>query len=276
MTRKIHISRQTLERLYYEEGQRQREIAELFGCSETTVARRMREYEIPTRRDGGPHRARSQRSHPRCRWTPHLAYAVGLIASDGCLSSDGRHIIFTSVDRELVETFKRCLRLQNRTALASSGGYSKRPIYRVQFSDTAFYDWLLEIGLIPNKTLELSELTVPDACFADFVRGYLDGDGYIQTYVDSYDRFKSEKYVYQRLFVRFFSGSQEYLKWLKGRLQQLMGTRGAVLNHSGAWELRFAKKDSLKLLHWMYYSPDIPCLERKRNIAEPFLVIGLD
>jgi len=271
MTRKIHISRRALERLYYEEEQGQRAIAERFGCGEATVARRMGEYGMPTRRDRVQYRARSKQSSPRCRWTPEVAYAVGLIASDGCLSADGRHIVFTSVDRELVETFKRCLGLQNKIAPASPGGYSKRPIYRVQFGDTAFYDWLLEIGLMPNKTLALGELTVPDEYFADFLRGYLDGDGCIQTYMDTYNMFKSEKYVYQRLFVRFFSGSQEYLQWLKDRLQQLMGTRGAILNHRGAWELRFAKKDSLKLLHWMYYSPDIPCLERKRNIAEPFL-----
>lgn len=51
MTRKIQISRQTLERLYYEEDRSQREIAELFGCSETTVARRLRGCGMPTRRD---------------------------------------------------------------------------------------------------------------------------------------------------------------------------------------------------------------------------------
>jgi TyrR family helix-turn-helix protein len=271
MTRKIQIPRQTLKRLYHEEHQSQREIAELFGCSETTVARRLREYGMPTRRNRVQYGAHSKRSRPRCQWTPDLAYAVGLITSDGSLSGDGRHIIFTSVDYELIETFKQCLGLRNRIALAPPGGYSKQPVYRVQFSHTAFYDWLLEIGLMPNKTSALSELTIPDEHLADLLRGYLDGDGCIQTYVDTYNRFKSEKYIYQRLFVRFFSGSRGFLEWLKSRLRQLMGTRGAILHHSGAWELRFAKKDSLRLLHWMYYSPDVPCLGRKRDIAEPFL-----
>ena len=32
--------------------------------------------------------------------------------------------------------------------------------------------------------------------------------------------------------------------------------------------LKFAKKKSLRLVDWMYYAPDIPCLHRKRKIAD--------
>jgi len=42
-------------------------------------------------------------------WSELMAYVVGLLATDGCLSSDRRHIILTSRDRELVETFLTCL-----------------------------------------------------------------------------------------------------------------------------------------------------------------------
>lgn len=48
------------------------------------------------------------------RWSNELAYAVGLIATDGNLSKDGRHIELTSKDTEQLETFKRCLKLKNR------------------------------------------------------------------------------------------------------------------------------------------------------------------
>ena len=35
-------------------------------------------------------------------WSPELAYAIGLIASDGCLSSNGRHIVLVSKDKEQI------------------------------------------------------------------------------------------------------------------------------------------------------------------------------
>jgi len=42
-------------------------------------------------------------------WTNELAYAAGLIATDGCLVDDGRHIAFTSKDHDLMETFLGCV-----------------------------------------------------------------------------------------------------------------------------------------------------------------------
>lgn len=35
------------------------------------------------------------------KWSPKIAYAVGLITTDGSLSKDGRHIDLTSKDRRL-------------------------------------------------------------------------------------------------------------------------------------------------------------------------------
>jgi len=45
--------------------------------------------------------------------SPVLAYIVGLITTDGSLSKDKRHIIFTSSDLQLIKTFRKCLGLEN-------------------------------------------------------------------------------------------------------------------------------------------------------------------
>src|SRR3989338_4553102 len=36
------------------------------------------------------------------KWSPELAYVVGLLVTDGCLSSDGRHIIMRSSEKPLL------------------------------------------------------------------------------------------------------------------------------------------------------------------------------
>lgn len=52
--RKISIPKAVLERLYYHEGLTKKEIARRLRCSEMTVCRRMREYNLPTKsRKGG-------------------------------------------------------------------------------------------------------------------------------------------------------------------------------------------------------------------------------
>jgi hypothetical protein len=87
------------------------------------------------------------------KWSPNFAYAIGLITTDGSLSKDGRHIVFTSKDRELSLKYIRCLRIKNAKICKKSRGRDKEKIYDyVQVSDILFYKFLLSIGLTPNKT----------------------------------------------------------------------------------------------------------------------------
>ena len=51
--RKILIPKAVLERLYYHEKLTQREIAKRLGCSEMTISRRIREYNLPTKAGKG-------------------------------------------------------------------------------------------------------------------------------------------------------------------------------------------------------------------------------
>jgi hypothetical protein len=39
--------------------------------------------------------------------SPDLYYAIGLITTDGSLSKDERHIVFTSKDKEMVQLFQK-------------------------------------------------------------------------------------------------------------------------------------------------------------------------
>ena len=42
------------------------------------------------------------------------------------------------------------------------------------------------------------------------------------------------------------------------------------------WTLRFCKKESLTLLKYIYHKPNLPCLLRKRRVAETFLQNSLE
>jgi hypothetical protein len=208
-------------------------------------------------------------------WTPKLAYAVGLITDDGSLSKDGRHIVFTSVDTSLIRTFKKCLGLTNRITKTPKSSISKRQGFRVQFGNIQFYNWLIRIGLKPNKASSLGKIIVPGEVFPDFLRGHLDGDGSVFTYIDRYNTYKNPKYVYTRLYVYFISTSKDHIRWLQTMITKLKGLKGSIqkgeYGRGKLYVLKFSKKEAIKLLSWVYYKPNIPCLKRKYNIAKPFL-----
>ena len=87
-----------------------------------------------------------------------MAYAVGLIATDGCLIEKPPQIAFVSQDRQLVETFLACIgrEIRYRTVRTRLG----RALYRAQFKDIVLYRWLESIGLTPRKSLTLGPLAV--------------------------------------------------------------------------------------------------------------------
>jgi len=212
-------------------------------------------------------------------WTPNLAYIIGLLVTDGNLSGDGRHIIMRSSDTQLLKTFKECLSLSNKIGTTHHNGWSTKPSYRIQFGDVQFYRWLTRIGLLPAKTYTIGAITVPDEYFRDFLRGHFDGDGSVTGYTDRYNTYKNPRYIYTRIWIRFISASGIHIKWLRSRILQLTGVKGHIWESkkiqpgrtTTMWDLKFGKKESMALLNWMYYAPDLPCLHRKRKKAESLL-----
>jgi len=212
-------------------------------------------------------------------WTASLAYTIGLIATDGNLSKDGRHIDFTSKDKQLVELFLKCLRLKNKIGRKSKGGCHEKKYYRIQFGNVVFYRWLQRIGLTPRKSKTISALKIPDRYFLDFLRGHLDGDGSVITYKDYWNTSKNPRYIYTRLWVKFISVSRDHIEWLRENIIRLLSIKGFLIQDKiyqsnqtvGMCHLKFGKKESIKLLSQLYYSPTVPCLIRKRKIAEKFI-----
>src|SRR5438445_346368 len=109
-------------------------------------------------------------------WTHTLAYAIGLMATDGCVA-DGDHVSFPSADRELVELFAACLGKGN--TISETRTRTGGTVFRLQFGDVAFCRWLATIGITGRKSLTIGALDVPDAYLVPLARGLLDGDGSI-------------------------------------------------------------------------------------------------
>lgn len=205
----------------------------------------------------------------KIRWSPNFAYAIGLLATDGSLSKYGRHIDFTSKDLEQLKNFKKCLRIKNKIGTKTSG-YSKKKYHRIQFGDVRFYKFLLSIGLMPRKSKLLSSLKIPNKYFFDFLRGHFDGDGAFCSYWDK--RWISSFMMY----TVFYSASIPHIEWLRGRIFQFLKIKGHINAGCREWQLKYAKKDSIKLLQKMYYSNDNVYLSRKLlKIKKALSIIGL-
>lgn len=204
------------------------------------------------------------------KWSPELAYAVGLLAADGCLSKDGRHIDLTSNDIEQLKNFMMCLGLKNKIGEKNSGSKEKAG-KRVQFGDVVFYNFLVDIGFAPAKSKTIGELRIPKKYFFDFLRGSFDGDGCFYSYFDP--RWKSSFMFY----TVFISASKKHIDWLQREIEERLNIKGHITKDGkgSTFQLKYAKTESLELLPSMYYSSSVICLSRKRNkIKKALTVVG--
>jgi 6-phosphofructokinase len=191
-------------------------------------------------------------------WRPDLAYAVGLIATDGCLSKDGLLIDLTSNDREQLLNFSKSVGVNFNIVSKWSGTGNKS--LRIQFKNRIFYDFLLSIGLTPKKSLTMGKLAIPSEYFYDFLRGCFDGDGTFYSYWDP--RWKSSHMFY----LEFISASREHIDWIREELKNRVGVLGHIGKDgkSSSFQLKYAKKEALEVIGKIYYNPKVICLSRKK------------
>lgn len=229
-------------------------IADLLGCHPLTVRARLRDYGIELRPRGWHKLVRKVPDYVLSQWpSPELAYAIGLIASDGNLEKDNNCIILNTTDKELANVFREVLGVPDLHVTTVHPAAPRRTAYRVQICDHVFRHFIETRGLTPQKALTIGKLDVPDSVFADFMRGELDGDG-------GWHTSKGWRGI-SYLVVKFTSKSRPYLHWLQQTIERLTGLIGRFSGHA----LVYNGHNAERLGHWIYYSPHLPCLSRKRD-----------
>lgn len=199
-------------------------------------------------------------------WNSDLAYVVGLIASDGCLYNDGRHIGITSKDEEILLYIRKILNLGNKIGKKARGGEQEKKYFVLQFESVAFYKFLLSVGLTPAKSKTMTRLTIPKEYFASFLRGCIDGDGSIGT-------FTHPESTHPQLRLSLCSASISFLNWIKRDIQSSFSTTGGWIDTSdanGCSILRYGIADSIIILNELYCDGSDYFLKRKYRIWEQY------
>ncbi len=191
----------------------------------------------------------------------NLWYVVGFIATDGNLSPDMRHINITSKDRAHLFAIRKALGLSN-TIGRKCNGSSKKKLYSVlQFGDVNFFKFLVEIGLTPKKSLTLGPLKIQDKYFIHFLRGVIDGDGHLISWIHPSNRHK-------QWALGITSASPKFSYWLKNEIEVRLGVRGKIYSAfrtpqvNPIYKIKFGKL-AMKVIISQIYKPAYLSLNRK-------------
>lgn len=235
---------------------------------ETTAVQWRSYWEKYPRPVKGPRWPKRKSDHFFDTWTPEMAYVLGYFAADGTMFRNprGSHYVgFCSTDIELIKNVKHLMGVTNNVETKQPAGNRKR-LYTLQIGSKRLFEQLLTLGFIPNKSLKLQMPAVPEKMFANFVRGYFDGDGCVNFGV--FKR-KSRSSSVATLSTQFICGSKPFLVSLHKILKKLVSISGGAIHyHDGAHRLVYSTKGSRQLYRFMYPTTTVPCLKRKRDVFE--------
>ena len=155
--------------------------------------------------------------------------------------------------------------------MKARGGEKEKRYYRIQIGDVLFWNFLKSIGLSPAKSKTIGKVAIPSKYFSDFLRGSHDGDGHFYSYWDP--RWKSS-FMY---YVCFSSASLAHIEWLRDELRKRMSVRGHITKASKkvCYQLKYAKKEGLKVIKVMYKSKGVFLPRKKLKIAKVLGIMGL-
>ena len=206
-------------------------------------------------------------------WTLEMSYVLGFVTADGSLEDAsylrGKYLRICSSDIEILQKIKGAMdsehtivTIKPKELLLRGKKYISKEKYMLRIGSHEIYNDLFGLGITPRKSNTINLPKIPSEFMAEFLRGYLDGDGCINIY----DR-------KQRLAVIFTSGSEHFLQQLSDAINSTLGIKiHNVFSNSRAFQLRYSTKEAIPLLKYIYL--DIVnglYLERKYKLFLGFL-----
>lgn len=199
----------------------------------------------------------------------HLWYLVGLIATDGCLSKDGRHITLTVKDENYLFLLKHSIGLKGSVGKKVGGGSQEKNYSYIHISDVVFYRFLEHIGLHFKKSLTMGPLDISQNYVNDFLRGVIDGDGCIMKWIH---RSNGKR----QWSLRIVSAAPRFIQWLKEIVESDYQVNGKLhcrhdsRSRNDLYVLKFGKLAAQRILQHTYYE-DALSLPRKHVLAKACL-----
>lgn len=267
MTKLAILTKETLIKLYIKENKSLEDIAQLYGVSRVAIYKKLKKLRIKQRSKSQARlEAQKQGKIPQqyfqineeffSIWSADMAYVLGLIITDGCISKTGT-ISLSMNDSEILEKVKRAM-MSDHQIIPSK--HQKR-LYHFKFARERLVKDLAGFGIGPKKSLIVKFPQIPDAFMSDFIRGIFDGDGSV-FFIKG-----NRKYP---LKTKFCSGSKDFITELEINLQKLGLPKRNIYEQKTKngifYMFTYGHKDSVKLFEILYKnSPNILFLERKYN-----------
>ena len=187
------------------------------------------------------------------------AYFLGFIFADGCVSKNQIYIDINDKDREILERFRKEV---HSNCMISTRIKGKSIMSRVTIKNKDFVEYLKEYGIVENKTNNTYHLPVqliPKIFYKDFIRGLVDGDGWIT---------KTQEGYYKIGYVTHYqSVAEDFVYMINNLLENKWNNKIIKRDNKYSVVQIQSQKQVEQLAHALYANNNI-CLSRKYRVAQ--------
>ena len=159
----------------YLSGTPTKDIAEEFGVTERGIRYIMKEEGIETRKTGQPRKNKVNEDFFKT-WSNEMAWVLGMFLTDGCVSKNSHTVTISQKDTSILEKIAKAMDAD--FVLAKQTKTKRTPTLLI--NSMIIKEDLINLGISPKKSLTVEMPPIPKEYMPSFIRGVIDGDGWVQ------------------------------------------------------------------------------------------------
>lgn len=159
----------------YQSGLPYAKLCPLVGLSDRAIRNIIKKHGIDRKPIGRPRIHKVNEDFFKT-WTPEMAWVLGLIITDGHVNKQYHSIYLSQKDEDLLR--KVAVLMEAEPVIAPATGTRTTPMLII--NSKIIKEDLERLGITPNKSHTVNFPEVPDQYLPAFVRGVVDGDGWVQ------------------------------------------------------------------------------------------------
>lgn len=263
MARNVGITDEKIIELYHN-GTDYKAILEITGLTDAGIIWVLKKYNIK--------RTRTKRTHHFNEeffgtWSDDMAWVLGMLITDGCIW--GSQVIFSQMDKRILQEISSIMKLDYEIMKTKKG------LSVLKINSKKMTEQLKTIGIFPNKSLTVSFPEVPNKHLLSFLRGVIDGDGWVHKkgYVMNvttgslafaeglYNIFKSME-LKTDISTVLGGKNTAYRVWVRGK--ESVKVLGILLYQNCENNFVIHKKERMQ--YWLNYNPKSRLETKKRTM----------
>ena len=189
-------------------------------------------------------------------WTPKMAWVLGFIAADGCITNNKKQhsLRIVQTNKNVLEKVKKALNSNHQIYEYKRAKSTWSDPFELCIYNKEMVKDLIKLKMTPRKSLTLKMPKVPKKFLNHFVRGVSDGDGCIRC-----NKHEHVHRISYSLVDQITSGSLKFFEDLKFNLNKAKFNL-SLRPSKGCWVMTISGQQFFK---WLYKDKDCWYMETK-------------